>query len=682
MAETAAVFPAERIWQHLQQSEPWEGDWLHFRHSDQGHVLDDLARKAPFDIHLRQQGVSTEYRALWTVRLGRGPRRVLIWARQHGNEPDCTAALAMALDELITRADEPVYERILDRCELLVLPMVNPDGANRFTRCNALGIDLNRDAMALATTEARALVDLKDSFQPEFAFNLHDMGPRKATPDGGLVALALQAGPFQKEDIDNEVRLKAKTVIGEMAAAASVKAPGHIAKYAASYMPRAFGDSMMRWGVACILIESGGWFPGQGGDDFVRRLHALALLSGLDAIARGADAPASGTAYEAIPFDSGPMYYDSVLAGGSILDGGARLAVRSDVAINAEHRHRRLGDHRVFLGTVEAVGDLEDSPAKDRRSAAGSILTPGMIGVSPETNFGTRIPTAEDVRHFLRAGVTTLAASFGPFESREARSSFLTAARVESPPMHLLALERVEGLAEVIARHGMTELGGMAVTGLSIAPQDLIDFIHLYHPAHHSAVPESEADELLGLELVFRGGASPLHTRLQLVLFRTSGAGSGDRTRVDVKSLHRFADEFLRHPDQMSFCRCGVRRMPEFLPITVSPVALGGTPESVPEDFLGRVLRRYGKGDEGSIATLVSLISYQVARALRLPSVGLIRMGYRADLLLVPERVLAPATEEPLFPDAVMLNGEFVLDRARGIDRPGRGEWHFATGAE
>jgi len=52
--------------------------------------------------------------------------------------------------------------------------MLNPDGAERFTRRTAQMIDMNRDASALATPEAKILKSTHDMYQPEYGFNLHD----------------------------------------------------------------------------------------------------------------------------------------------------------------------------------------------------------------------------------------------------------------------------------------------------------------------------------------------------------------------------------------------------------------------------------------------------------------------------------------------------------------------------
>src|SRR3546814_10344937 len=76
---------------------------------------------------------------------------------------------------------------------------MNPDGAARFQRRNAQGIDINRDARALVSPEARALHDLRERVKPAFGFNLHDqqVGYRAGDSDRGT-AIALLAPAFNE----------------------------------------------------------------------------------------------------------------------------------------------------------------------------------------------------------------------------------------------------------------------------------------------------------------------------------------------------------------------------------------------------------------------------------------------------------------------------------------------------
>ncbi|MFY0573591.1 hypothetical protein ACN28S_03785 [Cystobacter fuscus] len=68
------------------------------------------------------------------------------------------------------------------------LPLLNPDGAERFQRRNAQGIDINRDALALQTPEGRTLKAVRDRLQPALGFNLHDQSWRTAVGDSGRPA--------------------------------------------------------------------------------------------------------------------------------------------------------------------------------------------------------------------------------------------------------------------------------------------------------------------------------------------------------------------------------------------------------------------------------------------------------------------------------------------------------------
>ena len=68
--------------------------------------------------------------------------------------------------------------RILSQLTLHVVPMLNPDGAERFQRRNAQSIDINRDALRLQTPEGRALKALRDRLNPAVGFNLHNQSWR------------------------------------------------------------------------------------------------------------------------------------------------------------------------------------------------------------------------------------------------------------------------------------------------------------------------------------------------------------------------------------------------------------------------------------------------------------------------------------------------------------------------
>ena len=64
----------------------------------------------------------------------------------HGDEPSATPALLDLADTLLA-SDAPEHRAILEGLTLLMVPMLNPDGAERYARRNAQAIDINRDAL-------------------------------------------------------------------------------------------------------------------------------------------------------------------------------------------------------------------------------------------------------------------------------------------------------------------------------------------------------------------------------------------------------------------------------------------------------------------------------------------------------------------------------------------------------
>src|SRR5688500_15498221 len=94
----------------------------------------------PFTV--RQAGAAVEGRAIYHVKAGTGPMSVLLWSQMHGDEPTATSALFDVFAYLERHRADPMAARILERLTLHAVPMLNPDGAERFQRHNAQGIDI------------------------------------------------------------------------------------------------------------------------------------------------------------------------------------------------------------------------------------------------------------------------------------------------------------------------------------------------------------------------------------------------------------------------------------------------------------------------------------------------------------------------------------------------------------
>src|SRR5690606_26081998 len=187
----------------------------------------------------REIGRSVEGRPLRHVSWGEGDTRVLLWSQMHGDESTASMALADLFRFLGEHPQHPLVQRLREHTTLHFLPVMNPDGAARFQRRNAQGIDINRDARALASPEARALHDRRERVKPAFGFNLHDqqVGYRAGDSDRGT-AIALLAPAFNEAREVNATRAHAIELAVAIRAVLEPYIGGHIAKWDDTFNPR------------------------------------------------------------------------------------------------------------------------------------------------------------------------------------------------------------------------------------------------------------------------------------------------------------------------------------------------------------------------------------------------------------------------------------------------------------
>ncbi|MFW6437540.1 MAG: M14 family zinc carboxypeptidase [Armatimonadota bacterium] len=101
-------------------------------------------------------------------------RKLLIIARQHGNEPAGTEA-AMALIKHLATSEGRAERALLRNAALLVIPMVNPDGASSNLRRNSAGVDLNRDWVTRGQAETQAVERVFREWQADAFVDLHEL---------------------------------------------------------------------------------------------------------------------------------------------------------------------------------------------------------------------------------------------------------------------------------------------------------------------------------------------------------------------------------------------------------------------------------------------------------------------------------------------------------------------------
>ncbi|MDH3458215.1 MAG: M14 family zinc carboxypeptidase [Gemmatimonadota bacterium] len=325
---------------------------------------------APFlgrgGVRATEIGRSVQGRALRAISFGTGPTRVLLWSQMHGDESTATMALADIVRFLAEGGDAPLRRVIRERLTVVMIPMLNPDGAERFQRRNAVGVDINRDARRLATPEARALKALRDSLRPDFGFNLHDQGARNTVGENGLpVAIALLAPAADSARSFGPVRDRARQLAALLIAAAGDVIAGRVAKYDDTFNPRAFGDLIQQWGTSTILIESGA-LPDDPQKQHLRGINVMLVLTALEAIATERYTAVDIERYETVPFNRG-VPSDVLLSGGQVVVPNGE-PLRLDIALRYEDPVARRGL------VVEEIGDLTGAQGMDTVDVRGLFL--------------------------------------------------------------------------------------------------------------------------------------------------------------------------------------------------------------------------------------------------------------------------------------------------------------------
>lgn len=347
-----------------------------FKHRELLPLLDSLKRKPLFTVN--QIGESVEKRSIFQVKAGSGPIPVLLWSQMHGDEATATMALFDIFNFLQASNDEfdAFRQAILARTTLYFVPMLNPDGAERFQRRNALDIDLNRDALRLQSPEAVLLKKLQQTLKPLVGFNLHDQNPRYGVGRTGKQAtLSFLATAYDINRNINAVRKRSMQLIAGMNRVLQPFIPGGIGRYDDEFEPRAFGDNIQKWGTTLVLIESGG-YPNDPEKQYIRKLNFVAILTALKAIADGSYADEAVNDYHAIPENGRPLF-DLLIRNAQIVREGKTRTM--DIGINRHEVNNETATAFSYRSEIEDLGDLSTFHGIEEFDATGSQLMP--VGV-------------------------------------------------------------------------------------------------------------------------------------------------------------------------------------------------------------------------------------------------------------------------------------------------------------
>ena len=134
--------------------------------------------KSPRVTNLTEVGYSLNGQPLLLIEFGDYDSTVptvYFVAAQHGNEP-ASVDSAYLLARHFARASPEEINPILEKINLAIFVMVNPDGRDNGTRGNSNGTDLNRDHMKLLEPEGKTMHYAFHKVHPSVTVDMHEFG--------------------------------------------------------------------------------------------------------------------------------------------------------------------------------------------------------------------------------------------------------------------------------------------------------------------------------------------------------------------------------------------------------------------------------------------------------------------------------------------------------------------------
>ena len=319
---------------------------------DVGPLLQKLSSKFKKEI----LGYSENNIPIYKISIGSGKTKILVWSQMHGNESTGTKALFDLFNffEKSNTELSEIMESILTNCTIQFIPLLNPDGAIKFTRENAKNIDLNRDAVERKAMESKLLRSVLDDFNPKFCFNLHDQ--RSIFNIEGTKNPATLSFLAPSEDVERTVTIGRKETMSVIVAMNSLLQqviPNQVGRYTDEFYPTATGDNFQKLGHNTILIEAG-HFKDDYDREITRKLNFYALLQGLYFIAIEKNYLNYKPYYD-IP-NNDTKFLDIIYKNIKITENN-RIQI---VDIGIQLKFKVIANKLVRYKHVEKVGDLSD----------------------------------------------------------------------------------------------------------------------------------------------------------------------------------------------------------------------------------------------------------------------------------------------------------------------------------
>jgi len=265
------------------------------------HVTSDIAGRYITNEHVEEHlswlntifstsilGYSVENKPIYGVTIGDGSNHVLLWSQMHGNETTTTKAVFDCFKFFSETINDNFTKALLNKYTFQFIPILNPDGAHYYTRYNAAGIDLNRDAVNQTQPESVILRKTFESFQPQFCFNLHDQRSIYGFETTGMPSVLSFLAPSADEERSKTFSRKcAMSIISDINKALQPYLPNQIGRYDDGYNINCVGDFFQTQQVPTMLFEAG-HHPDDYNREETRKYIFIALMTAFQSILHNA----------------------------------------------------------------------------------------------------------------------------------------------------------------------------------------------------------------------------------------------------------------------------------------------------------------------------------------------------------------------------------------------------------
>jgi hypothetical protein len=310
--------------------------------------IEPLLDKIPVEII----GQSVLGKPIYKYTIGTGKIRVFMWSQMHGNESTTTKALFDFFN--VIHSDNEIGAKLLQEFTFCFLPMVNPDGAELYTRENANKVDLNRDSVDLSQPESQLLRKTFEDFKPDFCYNLHDQRTIFGAGDSGNVATVSFLAPSYNENRDvNDVRSKAMNVIVAMNIELQKHIPNQVGRFDDGFNINCIGDMFTFLKVPTILFEAG-HFQDDYDREITRKMIFIALVSGLKHINENDVVDNKNAFYLQIPQNK-IVFYDFLYKNVKINYDDKEIITN----FAAQYKEELIEGKIQFNAYIAEIGDLE-----------------------------------------------------------------------------------------------------------------------------------------------------------------------------------------------------------------------------------------------------------------------------------------------------------------------------------